>query len=190
VYELRICTKIPNANCGPVQNAYIGIIGRVRRFIHRFVYSHEFVFSIFVQIRNSYTTMFASETTVRVRYGETDRMGYSYYGNYAEYYEVGRVEALRALGWNYKDMEDSGILLPVYTFSIKYFKPAHYDDQLTVKTMIRELPSTRLKFEYEMFNINGEKINEGETTLVFINAETKKPCGAPEAFVQALKPYF
>jgi acyl-CoA thioester hydrolase len=134
--------------------------------------------------------MFISETTVRVRYGETDRMGYSYYGNYAEYYEVGRVEALRTLGWNYKDMEDSGILLPVYTFSIKYFRPAFYDDLLTIKTTIKELPAARLKFEYEMYNAAGEKINEGETTLVFVDAKVKRPCGAPKEFVEALRPYF
>src|SRR4051812_38772210 len=134
--------------------------------------------------------MFISETSIRVRYGETDRMGYSYYGNYAEYYEVGRVEALRTLGWNYKDMEDGGILLPVYTFSIKYFKPAFYDDLLVVKTMIKELPSARIRFDYEMYNPKGEKINEGETTLVFIDAATKKPRIAPGEFVAALKKYF
>ncbi|HTL81697.1 MAG TPA: thioesterase family protein [Bacteroidia bacterium] len=134
--------------------------------------------------------MFISETSLRVRYGETDRMGYSYYGNYAEYYEVGRVEALRTLGWNYKEMEDGGILLPVYTFSIKYFKPAFYDDLLSLKTTIRELPSTRIRFDYEMFNPKGEKINEGETTLVFIDAKTKKPRVCPGEFVKALKPYF
>ena len=119
--------------------------------------------------------MFISETTIRVRYGETDRMGYSYYGNYAQYYEVGRVEALRALGWNYKEMEDGGILLPVYTFGIKYLKPAFYDELLVVKTMIKELPRTRIRFDYEMYNPKGEKINEGETTLVFVDAKTIKP---------------
>jgi acyl-CoA thioester hydrolase len=133
--------------------------------------------------------MFIAETNIRVRYGETDRMGYVYYGNYAEYYEVGRVEALRALGWNYKEMEDSGILLPVYSFGIRYFKPAYYDDLLTIKTMIRERPGTRLSFHYETHNEKGEKLNEGETTLVFINAETKRPCMAPEGFIKALAPY-
>lgn len=134
--------------------------------------------------------MFIAETSMRVRYGETDRMGYAYYGNYAEYYEVGRVEALRNLGWNYKEMEDSGILLPVYTYSIKYLKPALYDDMLIVKTMIKEMPAARIKFEYEMFNGKGEKLNEGETTLVFVSASTKKPCGAPKGFLDALKSYF
>lgn len=134
--------------------------------------------------------MFVAETSMRVRYGETDRMGYSYYGNYAEYYEVGRVEALRELGWNYKEMEDSGILLPVYTFSIKYFKPAYYDDLLVVKTMIKELPVTRLHFTYEMYNEKGDKLNEGETTLIFVDANSKRPRSAPEGFLAALKPYF
>ncbi|MSP69361.1 MAG: acyl-CoA thioesterase [Bacteroidetes bacterium] len=134
--------------------------------------------------------MFISETTIRVRYGETDRMGYSYYGNYAEYYEVGRVEALRSLGWNYKDMEDGGILLPVYTFSIKYLKPALYDELLVVKTMIKEIPKARIRFDYEMYNSKGEKINEGETTLVFVDAKSKKPCGAPSEFVEVINKYF
>lgn len=134
--------------------------------------------------------MFIGETSIRVRYGETDRMGYSYYGNYAEYYEVGRVEALRKLGWNYKEMEDSGILLPVYTFSIKYFKPSHYDDLLVVKTMIKEIPATRIRFDYEMYNQQGEKLNEGETTLVFVDAKRNKPTKAPVGFIEALKPYF
>lgn len=136
------------------------------------------------------STMFIAETSMRVRYGETDRMGYAYYGNYAEYYEVGRVEALRALGWNYKEMEDNGILLPVYTFSIKYLKPSFYDDLITVKTMIKELPKTRIRFDYEMYNQKGEKLNEGETTLVFVDANSKRPCGAPAEFIKALEKYF
>lgn len=133
--------------------------------------------------------MFISEVSLRVRYGETDRMGYVYYGNYAQYYEVGRVEALRKLGWNYKDMEDSGILLPVHSMSVRYFKPAYYDDLLTVKTIIREMPGVRIRFEYEIYNQKDEKINEGEATLVFISADTKKPCPAPPEFIEALKVY-
>lgn len=133
--------------------------------------------------------MFTAEVSFRVRYGETDRMGYVYYGNYAEFYEVGRVEALRELGWNYKDMEDSGILLPVHTFSIKYHKPAFYDDLLTIKTSIREMPRARIRFDYECYNEKGELLNEGETTLVFVSSETKRPCGIPAGFAAALKPY-
>jgi acyl-CoA thioester hydrolase len=134
--------------------------------------------------------MFTAEINLRVRYGETDRMGYVYYGNYAEYYEVGRVEALRALGWSYKEMEDSGILLPVHSYSIRYFKPALYDDELILKTSIIAMPTARIHFKYEMYNRNGDRLNEGETILVFVNAETKRPCAPPGAFLKALQPYF
>ena len=133
--------------------------------------------------------MYISETTVRVRYGETDRMGYVYYGNYAEFYEVGRVEALRQLGASYREMEENGIMLPVHTFSIKYFKPAFYDDLLSIKTTIAEIPQARIKFNYEMYNAKGEKINEGETTLVFIDIKTNRPCGVPDWFVEKLKKF-
>ena len=116
--------------------------------------------------------MFSSEVKIRVRYGETDRMGYVYYGNYAEYFEVARVEALRELGLNYKDVEDSGIMLPVYTFNIKYFKPAFYDDLLTIKTTIKEIPQARITFEYETYNEKKELLNKGETVLVFIDIKS------------------
>ena len=134
--------------------------------------------------------MYSSETTVRVRYAETDKMGYVYYGNYAQYYEVGRVEALRQLGLSYKSIEDNGVMLPVFTFSIKYLKPAYYDDLLTIKTVIKEIPQTRINFEYEIYNEKGELLNKGDTTLVFIDIVTNKPCTAPEVFIEQLKRYF
>lgn len=134
--------------------------------------------------------MFSCETKVRVRYAETDRMGFVYYGNYAQYYEVGRVEALRGVGFPYRAIEDSGIHLPVRDFTIRYYKPAFYDDEVTILTIIPELPSIRLKFQYKCFNSEGELLNEGETTLVFVDTKTGKPCKAPADFLQALKPYF
>jgi acyl-CoA thioester hydrolase len=134
--------------------------------------------------------MFSSEVKIRVRYAETDRMGYVYYGNYAEYFEVARVEALRELGLNYKDVEESGIMLPVYTFNIKYFKPAFYDDMLTIKTTIKEIPQARITFEYETYNEKKELLNKGETVLVFIDIKTNKPRSAPENFIKKLKKYF
>ena len=134
--------------------------------------------------------MFTSETKIRVRYGETDQMGFAYYGNYAEYYEVGRVEALRGIGLSYKELEDDGIMLPVYTFSIKYLKPALYDDVITIKTTIPEMPQARIRFEYECYNEKGELLNTGETTLVFIDKETKRPCGAPADLKEKFKKYF
>src|SRR5688500_15027411 len=127
--------------------------------------------------------MFTSEVRLRVRYGETDRMGYVYYGNYAEYFEVGRVEALRELGLSYREMEDSGILLPVSDYSIKYLKPAYYDELLTIRTSIPEIPEgARLKFLYETYNESGAKLNFGETTLVFVKKESGRPVPAPASF--------
>jgi acyl-CoA thioester hydrolase len=134
--------------------------------------------------------MYISETKVRVRYAETDRMGYVYYGNYATYYEVGRVEALRQLGLSYKEMEDSGIMLPVLEFSIKYFKPAFYDEELTIKTIIPEIPQARIKFLYECYNSNNILLNKGETTLVFVNTSSGRPCSAPISFLEKIKPFF
>src|ERR1043166_1920841 len=128
--------------------------------------------------------MLIAETKIRVRYGETDQMGYAYYGNYAQYYEVGRVEAMRGIGMSYREIEEQGILLPVYTFSIKYLKPALYDDELTIKTTIPEIPKARIRFEYKCYNAAGDLLNEGETTLVFIDKATKRPCGAPSYFLE------
>ena len=134
--------------------------------------------------------MYVSETTVRVRYAETDKMGYVYYGNYPQYYEVGRVEALRQLGMSYKEMEDSGIMLPVYTCNLKYIKPALYDDLLLIKTTIKEIPRARITFDYEIYNQNNELLNEGSATLVFIDMKTNKPRPAPDSFLEKIKKFF
>ena len=134
--------------------------------------------------------MYQSEVQIRVRNGETDQMGYVYYGNYAGYFEVARVETLRNLGFSYKAIEASGIILPVLSFSIKYIKPGFYDDLLSIKVMIKEIPLARIKFDYETYNEKDELINVADTTLVFINKSTNKPCPAPDDFRNALKKYF
>lgn len=134
--------------------------------------------------------MFDTETTIRVRYGETDKMSYVYYGNYASYFEVARVEALRTLGMSYRSMEEDGILLPVLEYKVKYFKPALYDDLLKVRTIIPCMPSVRIVFEYEIFNEAGIKLTEAETTLVFIDQESGRPRKAPELLLDKLTPYF
>jgi acyl-CoA thioester hydrolase len=117
-------------------------------------------------------------------------MGYVYYGNYTLYYEVGRVEALRQLGTSYKEMEDNGIILPVYSCNIKYLKPALYDDLLIIKTSIKELPTAKISFDYEIYNQQNELINSANTMLVFINTATNKPCPAPKLFLEKIKKYF
>ena len=113
-------------------------------------------------------------------------MGYAYYGNYSTWFEVARVEALRELGISYKDLEDSGILLPVKDYSVNFLKPAYYDDELLIKTHIKELPRVAILFDYEMFNAADELITEAQTTLVFIDKESGKPCRAPANLIDSL----
>ena|SRR6185369_9504534 len=134
--------------------------------------------------------MYQSEVQIRVRYAETDQMGYVYYGNYASYFEVARVETLRNLGFNYKTIEENGIILPVLSYSVKYLKPAFYDDLLLIKVMIKEVPMARIKFDYETYNEKDELINTADTTLVFINKKTNKPCAAPGELMGAIKKFF
>ncbi len=134
--------------------------------------------------------MYSFETKIRVRYSETDRMGYVYYGNYPQYYEVGRVELMRSLGYSYRALEDMGVIMPVRDMKIKYIKPSFYDDELTIKTIVRNLPSTRMLFEYEISNASGELLNTGETTLLFVDAETRRPMRAPKNILDAIGHYF
>ncbi|WP_207425195.1 thioesterase family protein [Pedobacter sp. SYSU D00535] len=134
--------------------------------------------------------MFSHETKIRVRYGETDQMGYMYYGNYAEFYEVARVEMLRSIGMTYKGMEEQGVMMPVLEMHCKYLKPALYDEEITIKTTIEKKPGVRIHFRYQFFNEKNEYIHEGETTLVFIDMQKNRPCMPPQQFQDRLNPYF
>jgi acyl-CoA thioester hydrolase len=134
--------------------------------------------------------MLYNETKIRVRYGETDRMGYLHHGTYALYFESGRTELLRQLGITYKQMEDDGVLLPLSNLTIHFLLPAYYDDELVVKTILKKLPSVRLEFEYDIRNVNDNIICKASTTLVFVSAQTRKPIRMPDYFYQIIKPYF
>jgi len=134
--------------------------------------------------------MYTSETRIRVRYAETDPMGYAYYGYYAMYYEVARVESLRQLGMTYKQLEAMGTMMPVLENNSKFFSPALYDDEIKIITIIRDPPGVRIRFEYELYNGDGKLIHKGETLLVFVNKATGKPCRPPEAFTKLLQPFF
>lgn len=134
--------------------------------------------------------MYTSKTHIRVRYGETDQMGYVYYGNYAMYFEVGRVESLRQLGLTYKELEEMGVMMPVLENHSKYITAALYDDLLTIETTIRERPGVRIRFEYRIFNEAKKLIHEGETLLAFVNKLTGKPCRPPAVFQNLLAPFF
>ena len=134
--------------------------------------------------------MIEKDIKVRVRYSETDKMGYVYYGNYAAYFEVARVELLRSLGVSYKDLEDDGVMLPVLDFSIKYYKPAYYDEELTIKVKINELPRIRVEFTYQTYNANGLLLNEAKTTLVFVDIKSGKPQLIPDDMKKVFEPFF
>lgn len=134
--------------------------------------------------------MFVHETTFRVRYADTDQMGYVYYGNYGRLYEIGRVEALRSLGVHYRDLEASGVWMPVYDLHCRYIQAARYDDLLTIRTTVAKLPTARIEFEYEVRNEAGALLNTGQTTLVFVRASNQRPMPAPAELIEKLKPFF
>jgi len=134
--------------------------------------------------------MFTYATKLRVRYGETDQMGYMYYGNYAEFFEVGRVEMLRNLGLTYSGMEASGIMMPVLELNCKYLKPARYDEEITINVTMAKMPGVKIHFKYELVNEKQELIHIGETLLAFINMKTNRPCPPPADFIEKLKPFF
>lgn len=131
--------------------------------------------------------MIQFNTSIRVRYGETDKMGYVYYGNYAQYFEVGRVELLRSLGVSYKSLEETGIMLPVSSMDIKYIKPAFYDDLLTIKTFVEEVPGVKIKFRYETYNQEEVLLNIAETTLVFVDMKSGRPIKCPGKLLNTLQ---
>lgn len=117
-------------------------------------------------------------------------MGYVYYGNYATYYEVARVEMLRSLGTSYKNLEEEGIMMPVMELQSQYLKPAKYDDLITVCVHMPEKPNVRIRFTYEIFSEDGELLNTGETKLVFVDMKRNKPCRAPDDFIDRLTQFF
>ena len=135
--------------------------------------------------------MFEFKLKRRVRYGETDKMGFLYYGKYAEYYEVARVEALRSLGVRYRDLEDhSQVLLPVVSMEVKYLKPAYYDEELLIITRINDFPEKMISFDYEIFNENSELINKALVRLFFVDSNSMKRKDCPKNLLNALRPYF
>ncbi len=134
--------------------------------------------------------MIKSETTLRVRYGETDQMGFVYYGVYAQYYEVGRVETMRSLGFSYRDMEEAGVMMPVINLTVNYKKPARYDDEVRIVTTVKQLPSVRITFEYECYNQHNELLNTGSVMLVFMDKVTSRPMQPPTWFMDGFKKLF
>ena len=135
--------------------------------------------------------MYSFDTQARVRYGETDQMGYLYYGNYALYYEVGRVELFRSLGMTYKELEEEyHVMMPVLSLQQRYVRPAFYDNLLTIRTTVRKMPDKTVTFHHEIFNEDQKLINGGSVRLAFIDTLTGKRVSAPAVFTDKLKPFF
>lgn len=128
-----------------------------------------------------------NEISFHVRYAETDQMGYVYYGNYAQYLEMGRVAWLRSLGVSYKTMEEKGVMLPVVSMQINFKKPALYDDLLTVKSKLKKIPSVKIEFDYEIFNQKNELLVTANTVLAFIDMKTKRPTACPDYVLEKFK---
>ena len=118
-------------------------------------------------------------TKIRIRYGETDQMGFVYHGNYAQFFEIGRLDWITQIGVSYKEMESQGILLPVIYLETSFLKSAYYDDELTIETFLLETPTVRIKFGYNIFNNKNELLTKGTTHLVFLNKQNNKPMRCP-----------
>jgi acyl-CoA thioester hydrolase len=134
--------------------------------------------------------MYITETILQVQYYETDQMGVVHHSNYIRYYETARTNFIKSLGISYRQLEESGTLMPIINVSCKYIQPATYDETLTIKTFLKELPTSRITFYYEIYNQAGMLINEGQTILAFINQETQRPCRTPEILMARLVPLF
>lgn len=135
--------------------------------------------------------MFTSQTQIRVRYAETDQMQVVYHGNYAQYFEVARVESIRQLGFTYGDMEIMGIIMPIVELHTKFLRPAHYDDLLTIKVILKELPvDHRIEFHHEVYNEAQKLLTLGRVVLYFVDAKTKEKTVMPDALSKKLEPYF
>ncbi len=134
-------------------------------------------------MRQETESLLTKSTKLRVRYGETDQMGYCYYGNYAQYFEVGRVEALRSLGMSYRELENMGVMLPVSDYHVKYKAPAKYDDELKIVTHIKSIAGARITFDYEIYNETDHLIATATTTLVFVDKTTMRPSKPPSTFI-------
>jgi len=135
--------------------------------------------------------MYIHEYPKRVRYGETDQMGYLYYGNYAQYYEIGRVEMIRSLGMSYKQLEEElGIMMPVMSLQMRYVRPALYDELLTIRTTLRQMPTRYITFHVEIFNEAGKLVNGGSVKLCFVDSIKNKTVQVPEPLAKRLRPYF
>ena len=142
-------------------------------------------------VNKSILKMFSTETQIRIHYALTDQMGVVYHGHYAQFYEIGRGEALRKIGYSYKDIEAMGIIMPVVDIHSRFLRPAKYEDLITVKTTLKELPiHHKIVFHHEIYNEQGELLNTGDVSLYFMQAKGMKRCEMPLELREKLEKYF
>ena len=135
--------------------------------------------------------MFTSSTTIRIHYALTDQMGLVYHGHYAQFYEIGRTEALRGLGLTYKEVEAMGVIMPVTEIHSRFLRPALYDDLITVITTVKELPvHHKITFHSEIYNEKNELLNVGDVSLYFMDAKTMKRCEMPRPIKEKMNEFF
>lgn len=134
--------------------------------------------------------MISSDVKYRVIYRDTDKMGVVYHANYIVFYEIARNEMFRNLGIPYSELEKMGIVTPIVEIESKYKAPAYYDDLLTIRATIKELPVAKIDVEYEVFNEGGRLLNVGRTRLGYVNMERMRPCRAPQELIERLSQYF
>ncbi len=134
--------------------------------------------------------MLEKEFKIRVRYKDTDAMGVVHHSNYVNFYESARTELLREMGTTYRLLEESGVMLPVKTVAMEFFVPARYDDLLTVRIILRELPAAKMTFDHEIYNEAGELVNKGTVVLAYMSAETRRAVRAPGWFLDIFRPHF
>ena len=134
--------------------------------------------------------MMFHEHQIRVRYADVDQMGYVYYGHYPRYYEIGRAEFLRSVGFPYKRLEDEGVMCPVASIRIRFLRAPQYDELITIRTTVKKLPATSVTFHMEVLLENGKLANAGEVRLAFVDAKTMKTSHAPESLLEVLRPLF
>jgi len=134
--------------------------------------------------------MIVHETELRVQYYETDQMGVVHHSNYIRYFEVGRTELIRRLGMSYRELEDSGTVMPITNVEVRYFYPARYDEVIRIRIVVKEMPKVRMVFHYEIYNEAGKLLADGSTTLAFLNKETGRPQRTPEVMVRLLSGHF
>ena len=135
--------------------------------------------------------MFSHRHQKRVRYGETDQMGYFYYGNYAQLYEIGRAEAIRTLGITYQELESElKIMMPVLEMNCRYRGPLKYDELMTIETILTEMPTKLIHFYHNIYNMDGKLVHKGEVKLFFVDMESNKRVSCPSYLSDKLLPFF